>query len=331
MADTLNDTEQRTLRDYDLLRDACGLLELSNLAGIILRGDDRKGWLQGQVTNDVRRLESGNSRSFCLCSPTGQITAVVDAWALPEQIVMTTATDCLAAVQDRVERMVIMEDVTGEPASDTYQMVSVQGPTATKRLSELVTLPNLDAGLSELEGAEVWCLRADRTGMGGWDIWLPNGRSDLLARFREAFAPVCLEAYEIARLEAGIPSFGADVTAKTLPPELGPAFEARHVSYHKGCYVGQEVLMRIHSRGHTNKMWVGLLAESELEVGAAVAHGARQDMGVVTSAVLSPDFGPIGAAMLRNEAAENGETVRVTTSRGVVEAEVRRMPLLRLE
>ncbi|MFX6234584.1 tRNA-modifying protein YgfZ, partial [Acinetobacter baumannii] len=65
-------------------------------------------------------------------------------------------------------------------------------------------------------------------------------------------------------LRAGNPRLGGDTTQKTLPPELGPAFESRTVSYTKGCYMGQEVLMRIHSRGHTNRTWVCLTSAEPL-------------------------------------------------------------------
>jgi folate-binding protein YgfZ len=130
---------------------------------------------------------------------------------------------------------------------------------------------------------------------------------------------------ETARIEAGIPKRGVDFTEKTLPPELGPAFEARHVSYNKGCYMGQEVLMRMHSRGHTNKTWVGILLDSPVEVDAVVWHESRADAGVVTSAAVSPRLGPIAAAMLRNEAAQEGAEVRVGEVRGVV----KNFPLIR--
>jgi len=331
MADVLNQIEERTLHGYDLLRDDCGLIETNDIVGVILSGDDRKGWLQGQVTNDVRRLESGNSAAFCLCSATGQAQAVVTAWALPSHILMTTSPECLPVVLNRVEQMVILEDVSGETASARWRLFSVQGPSATRRLSEIVELPNLDAHEATLDGETVWCLRSDRTGLGGWDIWIPAHCEGLHARMRDTFEPIDGEAVDIARLEAGIPKFGADIDTRTLPPEMGAAFENRHISYKKGCYMGQEVLMRIHSRGHTNRVWVGLVAEGELEAGAAVFHPRRADAGKVTSAVVSPDYGPIAGAMLRSEIAEPGDTVRVTTSKGVVEAVIRRMPLLRLE
>jgi folate-binding protein YgfZ len=167
--------------------------------------------------------------------------------------------------------------------------------------------------------------------MGGWDVWVPADQAKALWIQRDAFAPIAWEAYDIARLEAGIPSYGRDATAKTMPPELGGFFSSRHINYNKGCYVGQEVLMRMHSRGHTNRTWMGLISESPLEVGALVSHARRPEAGVVTSAVYSPDFGNIGAATLRNEIASDGEVVIVKTSAGDVEAEVRPMPLLRFD
>jgi folate-binding protein YgfZ len=330
MSDLLNDINEQTARDYDRLRDDCGLLDLPGLGLVSLTGDDRKGWLQGQVTNDVRRLEPGNSSSFCLCSVTGQIQAVVDSWAVRDQIVMTTARETLPAVLRRAEEMVILEDVVAEDSGGAYRLLSIQGPAASRRLGELVHLPSLDAGESRLGDVEVLCLRSDRTGMGGWDVWVPTEAKEAIRTLEEAFEPVGHDAYNIARLEAGIAFHGADFTERTLPPEMGPAFEAKHVSYSKGCYMGQEVLMRIHSRGHTNKRWVGLLAEAPLDLGATVAHVRRPDAGTITSAAFSPDYGHIGAAMIRNDFAEHGETVRVITERGEVEAEVRLMPILRL-
>jgi len=331
MSDVLNGLSEQTLADYDRLRDECGLLDLPSLALVEMTGDDRKGWLQGQSTNDLRRLESGNYSAFCLCAATGHVQAVVEAWAASDRFLITTAKETLAAVLQRVDQMVILEDVAARDASSEYRLLSVQGPLATQRLGEMMHLPSLDAGESRLGDAKVYCLRSDRTGLGGWDIWVPANEEKAVKTISAAFEPINHEAYNIARLEAGIPFFGADLNERTLPPEMGPAFEAKHISYKKGCYVGQEVLMRIHSRGHTNKTWVGLSADGPLEIGGQVSHPSRPDAGVVTSAALSPDYGHIGAAMVRREAAFNGELVRVQTERGEVEAEVRIMPILRLD
>ena len=331
MSEVTNAISEQAQRDYDRLRDDCGLIRLPRVALVELTGDDRKGWLQGQATNNVRRLESGNSIPFCFTTPTGQLLSVVNAWAVTDRFLLTCAQDTLPAVLARVRQMVVLEDVEARDAGDSYTLLSVQGPTASRRLGELVQLPSLDAGESRIGDARIYCLRSDRTGLGGWDVWVANEEQGARQILEDAFEPIGAEAYNVARIEAGVPLYGADMNERTLPPEMGPAFEARHVSYNKGCYVGQEVLMRIHSRGHTNRSWVGLVAESPLEIGGQVSHPQRADAGTVTSAAFSPDYGHIGAAMIRNDYAVDGELVRVITERGEVEAEVRRMPILRLD
>lgn len=317
------------LRDYDLLRDDSGLLDLPDTALLELSGDDRKGWLQGQATSDLRKLENGASNVFCLTAITGHLVSVCEVWALKDRFLLTLPGCTLEAVLKRVEQMVIMEDVVATDVSAAYLMLSIQGPSATSRLGKLMPLPSLDAGEAQFEGADLFVLRSNRTGLGGWDIWIRRSDTRAISALSHEFKPVGREAYDIARLEAGIPKFGIDMSEKTFPPEMGRAFEDRHVSYSKGCYMGQEVLMRIHARGHTNRTWVGLVAQDPLEAGATVSHLGRKDAGVVTSAVLSPDFGYIGAAMLRNEAAFDREPVQVSTSHRTVDAEVRHMPILR--
>jgi folate-binding protein YgfZ len=215
--------------------------------------------------------------------------------------------------------MVILEDVQAQEVP--WQLTSVQGPGSEKVLSAVLHLPSSDAGVVRVNGENGYCLRSDRTGSAGWDLWSPTTI--------EVAPSISSAVQEIARIEAGVPKQGVDFGPKTLPPELGTAFEGRHVSYTKGCYVGQEVLMRLHSRGHTNKTWMGLVADAQLEPGARVSHASREDAGQVTSAALSPTYGPIGAAMLRNESAKAGEQVTVHTSAGEVKARVVEMPILK--
>ena len=125
---------------------------------------------------------------------------------------------------------------------------------------------------------------SDRTGEGGWDVWASKSSLDAWREGFEILDP------ELSRILAGIPKWGAAVGPRTLPPELGPAFEASHVSYSKGCYTGQEVLMRIHSRGHTNRTWVGLVSDAPLCVGASVLYEDRE-VGRVSSASTRPTEG----------------------------------------
>lgn len=229
----------------------------SDRALIELTGDDRLEWLQGQATNDVRCLIPGSSLSFCFCEPTGQLVAVLDAWAFEDRILMATAHERAAAVLERIERMTILEDVVArEVASEPSKSVSDEA--------------------------------------------------------------------EARRIAAGVPKWGADMGPRTLPPELGPDFEARHVSYEKGCYTGQEVLMRMQSRGHTNRTWIGLIADAPLTAGERVLHEGKE-VGRVSSASPYPlEVGFVAAAVLRNEATAEGVVVEV----GGGKAEVRRMPIV---
>ncbi len=317
-----------TLRGYNLLRGSCGWFKVEDSGLLRISGEDRKAWLQGQCTNDMRRLATGGSMHFCVCTATGQLVAPCIVFDLPAaeerpaQYALIAPKTTVPALLERAETTVIMEDVQVEDITGEFEWFTVQGPAATSELSELLELPALDAGVAT---KSVLCLRHDRTGYGGWDLLFPKGAAKkLLAKIEEVNAA----AIDICRLEAGIPLFRVDMNEKTLPPEMGPAFEAKHISYTKGCYTGQEVLMRIHSRGHTNKTWVALVVDSEVQPGDIVSHGTREDAGVITCAVVSPRFGRIAGAMVRNEAAQDGEVVQVRSSNGSIEGEVHSMPLL---
>ena len=265
---------------------------MTDLVAVALGGEDRTDWLQGQITNDLRGLHFGEVLDFCVCEPTGQLLAPCRAQILPDQILILLPKACLTSFLDRVEQMVITEDVLAKVQD--FRVVSLQGPRACQFLP-----------------GEVTAVPSDRTGFGGYDILLPDAAS--LA------APEADPAdWESARLEAGIPIYGVDMGPRTLLPEMGPVFESRNISYKKGCYTGQEVLMRIHSRGHTNQTWMGIVLEGSVSVGSPVSHSAREDAGVVTSVANSPRFGPIATAMMRREATE-GE-VLVSGTRGLLKS-----------
>src|SRR5438477_7186121 len=99
------------LESFDRLRADCGVFEPTETSIIEIRGEDRKGWLQGQATNDLKQLDNGASSSFCLCSPTGQILSICDIWGLRDRFVLTCAGSTAGAFLARVDQMVILEDV----------------------------------------------------------------------------------------------------------------------------------------------------------------------------------------------------------------------------
>lgn len=275
---------------YRELRTDHVLVELRDVAYFELTGRDHREWLQGQATNDVRLIEDQPWLDFCLTKPTGQIAAVCRAWVFGTGLLIATEQpDVLLA---RTEETVILEDVS-----------------LTRHAGELVCVQGIET--KRVEGA----FFSDRTGSGG--VERPPLEKNQIAHLSP-------EAYELATLEAGIPLVGVDYSERTLPPELGPNFESNHVSYTKGCYVGQEVLMRIKARGHTNKTWVGLKVAAPVAPGAPVTFEGRE-VGTVHRSAHSPLFGHIASATLRNEATAPGTMV----SAAGAEAEVVEMPFLR--
>jgi folate-binding protein YgfZ len=331
MSETLfgNAPNTRSERDYALLREGCGKIATLPLALIKVEGEDRKAWLQGQITNDMRSLHDGGSLSACLCSATGQLLAILKIWSLGPAYYIAAHRDAMTALITRLDQLVILEDVRYERLS--WQCLSVQGPEATQTLGDLMSLPTMDVGFTKIGKVESLALRADHSGMGGWDFWVEPGVTQSLEKTLAAIENVAEETLAIAQLEAGIPRFGIDTNEKTLPPELGASFESRTISYTKGCYTGQEVLMRIHSRGHTNKTWVGLFTDEMVPVGASIEAKGKPEQGTITSAFDSPRYGTIAGAWLRNEHAADGDLVAVQTPAGPVAAEVRLMPILRFD
>jgi folate-binding protein YgfZ len=108
------------------------------------------------------------------------------------------------------------------------------------------------------------------------------------------------KAVEVVRVECGIPRYGIDISESNLPQETG--LEGAAISYDKGCYLGQEVVARIHFRGHVNRRLGGFTLVGDLPSGgAALREETGKEVGLVTSAVESPDFGQIALGYVRRE------------------------------
>lgn len=265
-----------------------------------LKGRDASRWLQGQVTQDVRKVIDQDLET-CLVSSTGQLTAHAHLVDDAEGVVLVTSRP--EAFLDRVRDFVVMEDV----------------------------------GVERLEGV-AWCLARRAPGTNAFPMFSEAGGLVLVQTLvppgefprvgnteRELPVVEVSEVFvELLEVEHGIPRLGLETTEKTLPPELGAAFMSRTVSLAKGCYVGQEVLTRVHSRGHVNRSWVGLVSDDLLEPGATVQYESA-DVGRVHRSAFSPALGPVATATLRAPAAAEGTVVMV----GEVEAMVRHFPLWR--
>ena len=257
------------MKGYNELMESVAQVDLPGLEAFLVSGPDALDWLQGQLTNDVRLLENLDWLDSCLVKSTGQLEGTVRLVNSEDGLVALTAFG--GVLSDRFEKFVILEDVALTPLG--LVNTSLQGP---------------DSQSVAPKGA--W--RSPRTGSDGWEsLDPPNAFHGIVADF---------EAVSLTTLEMGLPIVGVDSNEKTLPPELGPSFTRDHVAFTKGCYVGQEVLQRIHSRGHTNKEWGVYAATAEITAGENVLCGGKA-VGVVTRAAQRASGEWLCGAMVRHQ------------------------------
>lgn len=203
---------------------------------------------------------------------------------VPDGILLTVPRAAIAAFESRVAEFVVMEDVALEMLDlQIWTVQAVLDPPA------LTSDPGLAVRTSK------------RSAAGGFDVIGGLGLADRLV---DLFGSQDAPELERLRIIGGVPKFGVDIDEAVMPPELGPAFDEEWVSYQKGCYTGQEVLMRIHSRGHTNRAWTLLECVFPVAAGASIWSGEKK-VGTVTSVSSTSDGKPVAAAFVRIDAMES--------------------------
>ncbi|HUC07005.1 MAG TPA: folate-binding protein [Solirubrobacterales bacterium] len=311
---------------YRQLREECGVLDRSDRGKLLLKGSEAAEYLQGQLTNDIEALESGDGCYAALLDRKGHMQAdmrVLDLSAVPFQgisgegnsgaIWVDTEPEAVEAARRHLDMYKIGREVTLADVSEQYSILSLIGP----RSVELASSPALPEHASEpvsIEGVE--CL-AVGTAL-GIDLIAPAADGERLrAALAAAGAPeVDPAAAEIVRIEAGTPRFGSEMDAATMPAEAG--IVATAVNFEKGCYIGQETVARLHYKGKPNRHLRGLRLSAFASPGAVLRLGEKE-VGKLGGSCISPVHGPVALAIVRREAepgaellvGEDGVTARV--------------------
>lgn len=317
--------------EYASLRQRAALLDRWPAGRLRLTGEDRARFLQGLITCDVAALEPGRGAYGFFTTIKGRILADAVVIATGDALLLELPPGAAETVREHLSKYRIADRVDFEPA-DELAPLTVAGPAAAEDLG--VALPEEPWGGSEVEvcGVRARAVREGHLGVEGITLWTPAERAAelaeaLLARGGDRLAPAGCEAAEAVRVEAGMPRFGADFDADNFPQETGLGEEA--VSYSKGCYLGQEVVARIHYRGGVNRGLRGLrIAPAEgagPAAGAQLLHDGRA-AGRLGSAVRSPAAGGwIGLSVLHLRAGEPGTVLEIE---GGGEAEVTALPFV---
>ncbi len=287
---------------YRQLREECGLLDRSERGKVLVKGPDAAEYLQGQLTNDVEALEVGDGQYAALLDRKGHMQADMRVLRpAAEEILVDTEALARAAVVRHLTMYSIGREVEVVDVTEERAILSLIGPRAVE-VAGTAALPEDACENTTVAGVE--CLAVgSRDGI------------DLIAaaagagRLREALlaagaVEVAAEAAEILRIETGVPRFGAEMGAETMPAEAG--IVERAVSFTKGCYIGQETVARLHYKGRPNRHLRGLRLSAPAQPGTPLRLGEKE-VGRLGGACVSPAFGPIALAILRREAEPGAE------------------------
>ena len=292
--------------EHRALRESCGLLHRSWTSGLRMEGADRVRFLNGLVTCDVASLAEGDGTYGFITQVKGRILADVRILAAGERLCLELPAGKSEEIAEHLGKYVIVDQVEVLPLEEVP--LALIGPGSAEVLGQL-ELPGPVHGhaRADLFGIDVRLVRdADYGGVPSWTLWAPAGAvADLWAKLAASggVRAAGREAWDRLRVEAGRPLFGRDFGPENFPQETGLE-EA--VSYTKGCYLGQEVVARIHYRGGVVKLLRGLRFSGAAEpLGESLVHEGRE-AGLVTSAARSPVHGHVGLAILHVRA-EPGE------------------------
>jgi folate-binding protein YgfZ len=263
-----------------------------------------------------------------------------------DMILLDVPADELAATLQRLDQFIFSEDVQLADLSGTLDAVWIHGPEAAALLDQTLTGVQGLAGWPEYHNARaafeglsskndprphfpVVVARVSQLGVPGFVVYIePSGKTDLERALVDRGAVIAeASALEAARVEAGYPLFGIDMTDDTIPLEAG--IEERAISFSKGCYVGQEVIIRVLHRGHGRvaRKLVALRLSAEGPARGATIRAADRDVGAMTSAAVSPRFGSIALGYVHRDFTEVGSRVSVQGPAGPVDAVVTPRPI----
>jgi len=330
--------------EYRAVRESAGVAARTDRARIRLRGKDPVKMVQGLITNDLLKSPAGQGVYAAMLTPKGRTIAELRVFRreLPEEVevLLDLPREAFAGTRDHLKRMVPPMFAKVADVSETLVHLGAYGPRSRELVASVLGSdpPQAEDAHAEasFDGAPVMVAATRDAGLeDGFDLFVPvEGAVSLWTALAAAGArPVGRGALETLRIEAGRPRFGAELTEEVIPTE---AFEEsglmeRAVSFTKGCYTGQEVIIRIAHRGHVNRHLRGLLlGDAPAPVaGTRLIHPETgKDVGWMTSVAWSPLLSQTVALGYVRREVEPGAVLRAASADGA-EAAVVRLPFTR--
>ena len=304
--------------EFQALVASAGVYRLSARAKVSLTGGDRVRWLNGMVTNNIRDLAPGQGVYAFLLNPQGHILGDLYAYNREESLLVDTDQSQLEKILAVFDKYIIMDDV--EVAGEKLAAIGIAGPKSREALQAAgFTVPNL-APLQFV--ASTWrqraltLVRGDNPCMESFELWLAPGDLDPVyeALVKAGAKAVGTAALDLLRIAAGIPRYGIDIRERDLPQETE---QERALNFSKGCYVGQEIVERIRSRGQVRRKFTGFEVNGPLPAPGSKIQAEAKEVGEITSAASLPLAGgerQVALGYIRREVATPGRQVEADGS-----------------
>jgi folate-binding protein YgfZ len=300
-----------------------GVARLDQMGWIRVTGEDRVRWLNGMVTNMIQDLKPGEGTYNFLLSVQGRIQGDATIFAEPDALLMETTASQVPTLMTLLDRFIIMDDVELADITSERSGLLVVGPQAPSLLAKI--------GLS-VEGLEALEQRTTSWNtaqislfhmhsplvaplVARYELWTDTATTPkLLDALQSAGAALCeAQSLEWLRILEGTPLYGTDIRDRELPQETG---QTRALHFAKGCYLGQEIVERIRSRGNVHRTFSAFRLEGDLPTAGSLLEADGKQIGELTSVAAIPlptgNTAQLGLGYVRREALDRGIPIRYT-------------------
>ena len=312
-----------SLVEYRAAREAAAALRRADRGLIVVSGRDRASYLQGLLTNDVLALQPGQGCYAAYLTAQGRMITDLWVYELGDVMLLSVGIEQKDVLLAKLDQFVFSEDVQIGDVSSRFASFAVIGPASARVVSglvpaaagELATMAEHGNRRVRFEDQPAIVLQISDLGVPGYELLVEDSQASLFeTRLRQTGTPeLGRVAAEALRIESGVPRFGIDMDSETIPLEAG--IESRAISLTKGCYVGQEVIIRVLHRGHGRvaRKLVGIVLEGDRPAAPnAPVLADNQQVGEVTSSVVSPALGqPIALAYVKRDYLAPGTTLSI--------------------
>ncbi len=296
---------------YEALRSGAAWVDLSSRGKIRVTGEDRARLLHAMSTNDMEHLATGEGLYAFFLTAQGRILADAYIYNLGDSLLLDTEPETADKLRDHLDKYIIADDATLEDETSQWAVIGIEGPESLATATS-IGAPVPAKKYSQARWAAGFVIRVSSTGPEGVRLFVPAAEKEDLLRaltIPEANA----EEARVVRLEHGIPRYGEDITERYLVQE---AQQIHAIHSNKGCYLGQEIVERVRSRGQVHRLLTPIRIKSAIppQPGTKLTAGGNP-VAEITSAAYSPALAEVVAlGYVRTEAAHTKPEMTVASS-----------------